>query len=513
MCQEGHEGDSSGAPRLPPTEKASSAATSASEPDQAPTQAVTPSRATLEGLGYGPWSTAGEEKDGASTDGEALVIDEGAPEDRKTFLESSSFSSTVSSDSHTDEDMPETSETTKKPAAQDTKRGRPDSGDSSGRAQVRRDTLICGLPLPGSASAVVNAYADDITVYVQDCDSLRRVWRIFDAYAAISGAALNFNKCHGISLGQLSLWPSEITRKPTVKILGVWFNANGASRKTWSNVYHAMEAEVEKLERFQVPLFERRHFAHSVLCGPAWYVAQTIPPPRKTALRLQRLLTEFFWNHKTALVAAPVLSLARDQGGVSYPRIRTQARVLAVKGVLQILDDEESPARPLARYFLGTARRSLCKNDRDNCSPSATKPTKFYKDIITMHRLISEQAPEVEVRNVPATRVTEILTCQEIAPNRQARINAFHWTALTAATIPVDVRLGGKHQPIKARSLLFAAHGKCFQVSMAHKPAGASSFSFKVSTAYKQASTSSFFLKGKRFPFQKGSKSCAYIVA
>ncbi|KAM7299826.1 arylsulfatase B [Ixodes scapularis] len=56
--------------------------------------------------------------------------------------------------------------------------------------------------------------------------------------------------------------------------------------------------------------------------------------------------------------------------------------------------------------------------------------------------------------------------------------------------------LGGKNQPIKARSLFFAAHGKCFQVSMAHKPAGASSFSFKVSTAYKQASTSSFFLKG-----------------
>ncbi|KAM7285671.1 putative nuclease HARBI1 isoform X1 [Ixodes scapularis] len=55
--------------------------------------------------------------------------------------------------------------------------------------------------------------------------------------------------------------------------------------------------------------------------------------------------------------------------------------------------------------------------------------------------------------------------------------------------------LGGKNQPIKARSLLFAAHGKCFQVSTAHKPAGASSFSFKVSTAYKQASTSSFFLK------------------
>ncbi|KAG0430259.1 hypothetical protein HPB47_022860 [Ixodes persulcatus] len=56
--------------------------------------------------------------------------------------------------------------------------------------------------------------------------------------------------------------------------------------------------------------------------------------------------------------------------------------------------------------------------------------------------------------------------------------------------------LGDKHQPIKARSVLFAAHGKCFQVSTAHKPAGATSFSFKVSTAYNQASTtSSFFLK------------------
>ncbi|KAM7284800.1 hypothetical protein ISCGN_001894 [Ixodes scapularis] len=66
--------------------------------------------------------------------------------------------------------------------------------------------------------------------------------------------------------------------------------------------------------------------------------------------------------------------------------------------------------------------------------------------------------------------------------------------------------LGGKHQPIKARSLLFAAHGKCFQVSMAHKPAGASSFSFKVSTAYKQASTSSFFLKALVTNFRQESQ-------
>ncbi|KAM7307947.1 hypothetical protein ISCGN_011583 [Ixodes scapularis] len=49
-----------------------------------------------------------------------------------------------------------------------------------------------------------------------------------------------------------------------------------------------------------------------------------------------------------------------------------------------------------------------------------------------------------------------------------------------AARTPASFHgLGGKNQPIKARSLFFAAHGKCFQVSMAHKPAGASSFSFK----------------------------------
>ncbi|KAG0423612.1 hypothetical protein HPB47_000622 [Ixodes persulcatus] len=97
--------------------QATSAATSASEPDQSLTQAATPSRATLEGTGFRPWSTAGEEKDRASTHSEALVIDEEAPEDRKTFLESSSFSSTVSSNSHTDQDMPEISEMTKNPAA------------------------------------------------------------------------------------------------------------------------------------------------------------------------------------------------------------------------------------------------------------------------------------------------------------------------------------------------------------------------------------------------------------
>ncbi|KAM7307184.1 hypothetical protein ISCGN_010820 [Ixodes scapularis] len=53
-------------------------------------------------------------------------------------------------------------------------------------------------------------------------------------------------------------------------------------------------------------------------------------------------------------------------------------------------------------------------------------------------------------------------------------------SSFPSGNLPPDViGLGGKNQPIKARSLFFPAHGKCFQVSMAHKPAGASSFSFK----------------------------------
>ncbi|KAM7298764.1 hypothetical protein ISCGN_019333 [Ixodes scapularis] len=79
--------------------------------------------------------------------------------------------------------------------------------------------------------------------------------------------------------------------------------------------------------------------------------------------------------------------------------------------------------------------------------------------------------------------------------NNRSRLDGETLGQFVAALVHSKPGLGGKNQPIKARSLFFAAHGKCFQVSMAHKPAGASSFSFKVSTAYKQASTSSFFLK------------------
>ncbi|KAH7973245.1 hypothetical protein HPB52_023203 [Rhipicephalus sanguineus] len=91
---------------------------------------------------------------------------------------------------------------------------------------------IRGLPLAGLEEVKVMAYAD-FSLFVRDARSLQEFQTTFEAYAQVSGAAINKAKSKALLFGS---FPTDIIGDiqtvNTVKVLGVYFSCEGVAATT-----------------------------------------------------------------------------------------------------------------------------------------------------------------------------------------------------------------------------------------------------------------------------------------
>ena len=88
---------------------------------------------------------------------------------------------------------------------------------------IRKDTQVLGLPF--GEKEVKQNYADDITLFVQDIVSIRRLEFIFECFRQVSGLKLNMDKTKVLQLGcsHDSNYDFPFDQKVDVlKILGVF---------------------------------------------------------------------------------------------------------------------------------------------------------------------------------------------------------------------------------------------------------------------------------------------------
>ena len=93
---------------------------------------------------------------------------------------------------------------------------------------IRNDDNIRGIKL-GHKEIKQVLYADDITLFLQDKESVKRVQEVFEAFEKISGLKVNKEKTHFVWLGkeadmiEVQLFGSLVEE---VKILGIYFTRN-----------------------------------------------------------------------------------------------------------------------------------------------------------------------------------------------------------------------------------------------------------------------------------------------
>ncbi|KAM7314357.1 hypothetical protein ISCGN_004141 [Ixodes scapularis] len=316
---------------------------------------------------------------------------------------------------------------------------------------------VRGFPLPGSGSLRVSAYADDVSLFVRDSDSLVVIFRLYEEYAALSGARLNTSKSKALIFGGFSdPLPGGIPTTAVVRVLGVLFDCSGVSPDTWAGIVADVTHQARSAACFSLPLRDRAYVVKSVLCAKLWFVARVARPPPTIVRRLNSVIFSFFWEQRTELVVRQALRLPRTSGGWGLPCLTTFSRILALRGVLELLEDPDYPGRNLVLYWLGTHRRILVPRGLGNLCPTAEAPSPFYVATVRTHQQLVTDVPDADVLDTPASRLCEALCAPEVPLLHQVQSRTSDWACALSPDLPTAVadfhwRLGWGVLPTRDR--------------------------------------------------------------
>ncbi|KAH7963688.1 hypothetical protein HPB52_022416 [Rhipicephalus sanguineus] len=303
---------------------------------------------------------------------------------------------------------------------------------------ISADAKIRGLPLPGTETVTVSAYADDVTVFVRDLDSLFQALRRLEDYGRLSGAKLNISKSSALALGDLhqTNLPCNLRIEKKIKIIGVTFEQKGVASDVWDDLVQEVVDSTQKAMRCNFSFAEKAYLIKCIFLARVFYVARVTLPPPPVLQVLHRAVFSFFWDGSTERLQRDALRLPRCLGGYGLPCIGTMAQLLALRTVLGILDDVGAPARPLAMFFLGPLRRTLVPRALGNLYPSAVITPAYYRALVALSRELTALDPDLNPREVPPARLCEQLVSARTTLNSPPP--TFPWLELTSGRLPKE---------------------------------------------------------------------------
>lgn len=118
--------------------------------------------------------------------------------------------------------------------------------------RINKNQRIRGLPIPGQGSFNVSAYADDVSIFILDEESINPVLKDFEAYAQLSGAKLNSNKSGLLPIGKRNITSlSNFKKISEIRILGLLFDSEGISPNLFPGLVDEVRKQVTLASTFQ----------------------------------------------------------------------------------------------------------------------------------------------------------------------------------------------------------------------------------------------------------------------
>ncbi|CAN7983572.1 unnamed protein product [Ixodes hexagonus] len=140
----------------------------------------------------------------------------------------------------------------------------------------------------------------------------------------------------------------------------------------------------------------------------------------------------FLWEGRTELVARPALRLPRSDEGLSLPCVNTFSRLLALRNILDFLDNPDYPGQSPTLYWLSTHRLVLVPRRLGNACPTAETPLPFYVTAVQAYQRLQAAAPDFDVCDVPVSRLCE----PEVPLLLRVQSQSANWIGALSSDIP-----------------------------------------------------------------------------
>lgn len=220
-------------------------------------------------------------------------------------------------------------------------------------------------------SSQMQAYADDLSMFVETEADLQRTIDAFRIYGDESGAVLNLQKTTSVDIGNIG-WTGNIQwlrKEEGVKILGIIFQKEpkGMIETNWSRTCQIFQRSLWMHKPRCLNLIQKIVLVNTYISSKIWYTASTISIPNKYVARIKTEIGKFLWSRSPQRVSFANLTLPKNRGGLNLhaPDLKAKAllinRLLQLRGHVPCFDElTTSPEMPPACFpHLRTAKQGI----------------------------------------------------------------------------------------------------------------------------------------------------------
>ena len=191
------------------------------------------------------------------------------------------------------------------------------------------------------------AYADDLTIFVESDEQLKKAMDIITTFKNFSGLAVNVEKSEILEIGVTSS-VTDIKTCEQVKITGILFQMNEEQMTTdnWDYVKRRIRDKIRGWQSRHLTEIGKSILVKTVLMPIISFTGSIVELPEKTEKELTSMVFEFMWG-KSDKITRALAHQERGLGGLGIPHIRAKLEAYKATWITRLPKEE----KPWTRTF------------------------------------------------------------------------------------------------------------------------------------------------------------------
>ena len=252
--------------------------------------------------------------------------------------------------------------------------------------KIRKTITIHGIEI-SNVEVKMSQYADDLTLFLKDEESLTTVFEIFEEFGNVSGLRVNESKTKLMWLGANKMHErtvQNIEAVSKIKILGVWFSATKQCDDiNIDPVIEKVKNTTNSWSQRSLTIKGRTVITKSLLISQLVFIALVQKIPNADLKQIESLVMRFMWRGRPPKVARVTLCQQTIDGGLNAIDIAHMYKALKLTWITRMINKPEATWCQLLQARIGGLQlRDLLRCDRAKTYVDKLKIPSFYKDTI-----------------------------------------------------------------------------------------------------------------------------------
>ena len=232
------------------------------------------------------------------------------------------------------------------------------------------------------------AYADDITCFCKNSQSVKEVFSAFEEFSKISGLHLNKSKTVGMWIGKDRQKGEKNTdlqwADKSIKVLGIHFSYDKevCKKLNFDNRLEEIKHTFLNWKNRGLTLVGKIQLLKTFVMSKIMYIISNIEIPDDFVMAVEKLMFKFIWNGPDKIARATMFADYID-GGLKFPKLECMIETQLVKWVQRFYAESDHQWKLFFEYYcsrVGGILIFMCNYSK--CHLKALGFPVFYQNVL-----------------------------------------------------------------------------------------------------------------------------------